>query len=73
MSVGIKDVIMGIDFDFLREQKEELISAIYQLKSGSNAEQALIGLLSLIDEIQDAVVNEGLADAETVFGLDFSD
>lgn len=67
MSMDIRDVIKGTNWALLREQKEILVNSPFQSK---DLEYAVQGLLNWIDAIQDAVVDQGIATEEEVFGLD---
>lgn len=58
---SITDTIMEIDWEALQEQKAWL------LMSDS---EAAYGLVSLIDAIQDSVVDNGFATELTVFNLE---
>lgn len=59
--------IIKIDWDLLREQKEYCVN-----EAMNNADAAHIyeGILSLMDSIQDAVIADGLATEEEVFGYE---
>ena len=68
--VGEMKAIDGIDWKLLREQKMHLLSAIDNASNygdGGNEYQGLLGILHLIDAIQDEMA-EDLGE-EAVFGL----
>jgi|KBSSwiStaDraftv2_1062776.scaffolds.fasta_scaffold44048_4 hypothetical protein len=60
-------VIRGINWKLLRKQKQELIYVA--LPHGSaDAEPELMGIVHLLDALQDAAVSDGIADERAVFG-----
>lgn len=65
MPMSIRNVIEQIDWKLLREQKEYCIN-----EANNNHEVGHIydGLVNLIDAIQDAAINDGLATETQVFG-----
>ena len=60
---------MKIDWDELRASKEELLQVLMECY-GKNQyrHDKLMGILSLLDEIQDQAVEEGIATEKEVFG-----
>lgn len=60
-----------IDFDLLREQKQDLLNILDNENNGITPEQtiSLEGVISLIDSIQDYAVDELGYDVEKVFTL----
>ena len=74
-------VVQEIDFNLLREQKEELLEIItfieetaqYEDPDGREAMESqiesLTGILNMIDSIQDAVVADGFKTEKEVFNL----
>ncbi len=69
MSMDISDVVARIDWHMLREQKAQLVSGD---PSSAEYKEAVEGLVSLIDALQDAAVDSGVVDPEEVFGIDFA-
>lgn len=65
----IVDTISAIDFKLLREQKAELVGSIGVLDDLGYSVVKLNGILHTLDAIQDAVVEQGLATEEEVFGI----
>lgn len=62
---NLESVMKGVDWELLREQKVFLFN---EANNNSDAEEVCEGLLNLLDNLQDAVVADGLASAEEVFG-----
>jgi hypothetical protein len=60
-------VDMDIDFELLRQQKQELIDATY---TNEGLNKMLEGVLNILDAIQDSAVDENGIDAKLVFGED---
>ena len=62
-------VIEKIDWKLLGEQKQDLIMVLDVLSAelGSKKE-SLVGILHLLDSIQDDAVDAGIATEEEVFG-----
>ena len=60
---NLKTVFANMDWLLLREQKRHLLSL--QDKTG-----AVQGVVHLLDAIQDAAVEDGIASEETVFGFE---
>jgi len=62
-------VIEKIDWKLLGEQKQDLIMVLDVLSAelGSKKE-SLVGILNLLDSIQDDAVDTGIATEEEVFG-----
>jgi hypothetical protein len=60
-------VDLDMDFELLRQQKQELINVTYK-NDGLNT--MLEGILSIIDAIQDSAVDNNGIDAKLVFGED---
>jgi len=60
----LAQVIAGIDWELLRQQKQLLLDALDANKIGFDT----YGLVTLIDNIQDAAVAEGIATESQVFG-----
>lgn len=61
----ITTVIKNIDWNLLREQKEYCEN---EAMNNSEAAHIYEGLLTLIDHIQDAAIDDGLATELEVFG-----
>lgn len=68
MSMNVKDVLAGIDWPRLREQKLVLIRMANDEDIPLEDQDALAGVVHLIDALQDAVVDEGLETEAEVFG-----
>lgn len=67
----LPEVLKNIDWAELRKQKCELLQVIYEEKKGKgNSAENLIGILHLLDGIQDAAVDEYGLDEILVFGED---
>jgi hypothetical protein len=66
MSMSVNDVVKGINWKLLREQKLTLINLVDRKV---NSEPGLMGLVEFIDMIQDSAVNDGLAKESEVFKL----
>ena len=62
---NLESVMKGVDWELLREQKVFLFN---EWNNNRDAEEVCEGLLNLLDNLQDAVVADGLASAEEVFG-----
>ena len=60
----LKAIAQAIDHEQLRAQKMSLLAALDGLPYSV---EHLQGLLHLVDAIQDAIVDDGLASIETVF------
>lgn len=65
MSMSVKDVLQQTDWKLFREQKGEL-SNIRILTD--EQQDAVAGIINFIDALQDAVVEEGTATEQQVFG-----
>lgn len=71
MSMNIHDVLKATDWSLLQEQKHEILNLI---KNGNDDWQYipdyefLEGLVNFIDQLQDAVVSDGIATEAEVFG-----
>lgn len=63
-------IFKHIDWKLLRDQKETLVSMTIGDSISKNQEDAIIGILNLLDEFQDVAVEEGYATEEEVFGED---
>jgi hypothetical protein len=61
---------LDIDFELLRQQKQELINVTFK-EDSLNA--IVEGMLSIIDAIQDSAVDENGLDAKVVFGEDYNE
>ena len=70
MSVSIKEVLSQTDWELLREQKAQLLNAP---PLSPDYENAIAGIINWIDAIQDAVVDNGIASFNEVFGVDDED
>ena len=69
--MSLEDVMMMTDWTLLREQKLSLVNASMDGTNPSMASipmRVLDGLIHFLDNIQDAVVHDGLVADETVFG-----
>jgi hypothetical protein len=62
-------IFNNIDWKLLREQKSTLIQMSEDEHPGIKQE-ALIGIINLLDSFQDTAVSEGYAKVEEVFDLD---
>ena len=62
---NLESVMKDIDWELLREQKAYLFN---EANNNRDAEEVCEGLLNLLDNLQYAVVADGLASAEEVFG-----
>ena len=60
-------VVSRIDYPLLREQKISLLNHIRKHK-GEFSSDHFDGLVCMIDEIQDAVIEDGIKTKEEVFG-----
>jgi hypothetical protein len=56
-----------VDLRLLRRQKRALIAFPTNFQLSHNQEEAVDGLLNMIDYIQDSIVDQGLASEEEVF------
>jgi hypothetical protein len=56
-----------VDLRLLRRQKRALIDIRRNSKVSADQEDAVEGILSMIDFIQDSIVDQGLADEKDVF------
>lgn len=56
-----------IDLRLLRRQKRALISLPRNFQLSSDQEQAVEGILNMIDFVQDSIIYQGLASEEEVF------
>jgi hypothetical protein len=63
----IRTTLSNIDWTLLRKQKAALVATEVDARGESSGEHVL-GIIHLLDAIQDAVVADGLASEETVFG-----
>jgi hypothetical protein len=62
-------VIKNIDYPLLKEQKEGFLKCIDGMPSYLAVNNELLeGLLCLLDELQDAVVEDGIKTEKEVFG-----
>lgn len=62
-------IIKTIDYPLLRKQKESLLKCIDGMPAHLATNNDLLeGLLCLLDEIQDAVVEDGIKTEKEVFG-----
>ena len=64
MSHNLKSVIVGMNWELLREQKLALQTLLESVLHNPNLE----GLITLIDNIQDAAVDDGMFTEFQVFG-----
>ena len=64
------EFIKNIDWELLKKQKNDMIIVMSILDSGSELEQSLEGILSLIDAAQDFAVDVMKIDENVVFDLD---
>lgn len=62
---NLESVMKDVDWELLREQKAFLFN---EANNNRDAEEVCEGLLNLLDNIQDAVVVDGIASMEEVFG-----
>ena len=71
------DSLNRIDWKLLREQKQSLLDVIYQVEpeNSDNPDpqqkqwvEHLIGIMHLLDDLQDAAVNSKLVSEDKVFG-----
>ena len=60
-------VIANIDYKLLQQQKQSLIDLL-DMEEVMPVWEQLEGLISLIDSVQDAVVEDGIETEENVFG-----
>ena len=60
---------MNINWALLREQK----AALVRMAMTGQDNQALDGIINLLDALQDEAVRSGLTDAENVFGAGYAD
>jgi len=62
---NVEDVVQRIDWAFLREQKDYCLN-----ESANNAEVGHIymGLVHLLDSLQDAAFADGLGNEQKIFG-----
>lgn len=69
MSMNVQDVVKGIDWAMLRAQKGCIASIMVEAAVEGHVARVehLEGLMALIDNIQDAAVDGGLATAAEVF------
>jgi len=65
MNMSVTDTIKNINWKLLREQKEYCIN---EANNNQEATNIYDGLIHLIDALQDAAVNDGLATENEVFG-----
>lgn len=61
MSMDTRDVIMGVDWRLLQNQK----MAVLEITYGDH--DILMGLVNFIEALQDAAVDEGIATSAEVF------
>ena len=66
--MNIEDTIRNINFGLLREQKMRLIGMANKIKTLKLDVEALDGVIALLDAIQDAAVEDGMATEVEVFG-----
>ena len=68
----IEEVVAGIDFDLLRKQKLAVLEHIEKLKLTFSTTPLptleLSGIINMLDDIQDAVVEDGIKTEAEVFG-----
>lgn len=71
LNATLEEVVTGIDWAMLRDQKGTLASVIVEAGMDGNQARvdALTGILHLIDAIQDAAVTECIATEKEVFNL----
>jgi len=67
MSKNIYDVFAGTDWALLREQKQWLNAMWMDAPKAMTFRE---GLVNWIDAVQDAAVDEGVASAAEVFGIE---
>ena len=60
-------VIANIDYKLLQQQKQSLIDLL-DMEEVMPVWEQLEGLISLIDSVQDAIVEDGIEIEENVFG-----
>jgi hypothetical protein len=72
MSMSVKDVVGNIDWAMLRGQKACIASILVEAAAEGHIARVehLDGLMHLIDNIQDAAVDEGVATVKEVFDLE---
>lgn len=65
MSMSVKDVLAQTDWELFRKQKAALrnLPTMYE-----DEQNAVSGILNFIDALQDAVVEDGIATEQQVFG-----
>jgi hypothetical protein len=64
----LESVLKGVDWELLREQKMYLYNEACNNNDDDDVGMLYAGVVSLLDLIQDAVVADGIASAEEVFG-----
>ena len=69
----VEEIIKGLDFELLRQQKLDVLNHIRFLNGSLSDEYvqtvgSLDGIIHLIDAIQDAVVEDGIKTDVDVFG-----
>ena len=65
----VPNIITGIDWKLLRKQKRLLLQVINNDNVNFKEKEALEGILSLIDSLQDSAVDEYGLDENLVFDL----
>lgn len=64
------EIELDIDFPMLRDQKCQLVMMGIKAYLTQEQSDALEGVISLLEHIQDHVVDSGIAKAEDVFSLE---
>ncbi|HLO91569.1 MAG TPA: hypothetical protein VK172_10440 [Lentimicrobium sp.] len=66
---GTPEIISKIDYDLLRQQKQDLLKVINKKSTTIKQKESLEGILMLLDNLQDYVVDELGIPEDQIFEL----
>ena len=65
--------VKNVDWEMLRSQKETIMVLSVDSRLNETEQDAMHGILHLIESIQDSIVDDGIASEIVVFDMDKSD
>jgi hypothetical protein len=73
MSMSVRDVVSNIDWELFSKQKLRVLVMIDCAGLSKGDVEVMDGIITLMDAIQDAAIDDGLATVEEVFGKTVKD